>query len=96
MLDVGQWKDYIEVAGVLFSMGMAIIAILRSSKAKQNDDTNKKFDELSKILQDHVKEDSEVQTKLQIDVAEVKTDVKNATKIIDKLDEKMDKIVEKL
>ena|ERR1700722_15617343 len=103
MTDIVQAKDYIETLGVIFSMIIATISLVRSSKQRQNDDIDKRFDqqkdrfdqqdknieELGDLLQDHAREDLEVQT-------ELKTDLKNAVKMMEKLDTKTDRIMEKL
>lgn len=95
-MEYTDYKDIVEVAGIIFSMVFSIVSIIRSSKISQNNDIKEKFEHqsevienLTKVLQDHVKEDAEVQT-------ELRADLKNAIKMMDRLDGKMDKVVEKL
>ncbi len=87
------WRDIIQTAASIFAMIISILAIIRSSKAKENEeirDFNKKqSDDLEKIkdtLNDHMIQDSE-------DISTLKANVANLQNICN---EKLDKILDEI
>jgi hypothetical protein len=69
----------VGTVGIIFSMGMSIYAIVRSSKQKQSDAMSK----LSEQLADHVLQDKQ-------DITELKTQAISTEKKIDRILDQME------
>ena len=82
MADGTNWHEIISSAGTIIAMIMAIVAVWRSSKQKQNDSLKNIEDQLTQ----HILDDEHSITELQ-------TNVKNLT---DNVNSKLDTIIREL
>lgn len=91
--DYDSIKDVIQSVGVIFTIGLSIYAIVRSSKISQNANWDKRHDQsedsiktIKKELSDHILQDS-------VDITTLQTEVRNLKEVVDN---KLEKILEKL
>jgi hypothetical protein len=82
--DTALLKDVIASIGTIFSMIIAVIALLRSSRQKSND----AIKEISDALNDHILEE-------EARISKMEANIEYIVKSADKLETKFDKIIMK-